>query len=136
MQEDFTLFQNILEESHPGLYWYTSKDSMNLYFKDGRSKLNDSLTENAFRNILSYVIAAIKCGHTTVRPSKKYSSYINNARAPVFPISIKMWPDTAVITSALHRRDSALRGSVITAINDRSIKSITDSLFQFVSAIL
>ena len=33
LQQDYALFQTILEEEHPGLYWYTPKDSMDYYFQ-------------------------------------------------------------------------------------------------------
>src|SRR5688500_16975585 len=69
LQRDYSLFRNILEEVHPGLYWYTPKDSMDYYFRIGEEKLKDSLTELGFRNVLSYVLEKIKCGHTTVKPS-------------------------------------------------------------------
>ena len=28
LQEDYAVFRQILEESHPSLYWYTPKDSI------------------------------------------------------------------------------------------------------------
>src|SRR5690242_1079904 len=55
VQQDYSIYQNTLEESHPGLYWYTSKDSMDYYFKWGQQQLKDSMTEPEFRRILSYV---------------------------------------------------------------------------------
>ncbi|HEX7844961.1 MAG TPA: peptidase S41, partial [Chitinophagaceae bacterium] len=67
LQKDYSLYQDILEEYHPSLYWYTSKDSMDHFFKVGREQLNDSLTEPEFRKVLNYVTAKINCGHTSVR---------------------------------------------------------------------
>src|SRR3954468_21178329 len=64
LQKDYELFRNILEESHPSLYWYTPKDSVDHYFEVGASRLKDSLPEYQFRNVLSYVVAHIRCGHT------------------------------------------------------------------------
>ncbi|RYF86950.1 MAG: peptidase S41, partial [Chitinophagaceae bacterium] len=32
LEEDYTIFRSTLEESHPSLYWYTAKDSMDYYF--------------------------------------------------------------------------------------------------------
>src|SRR5678816_2435893 len=64
LDKDYTIFQNILEQNHPGLYWYTSKDSMDYYFNWGRQKIKDSLTEPEFKSILSYVLAKMDCGHT------------------------------------------------------------------------
>src|SRR6266705_2441049 len=67
IQKDYSIYQTMLEESHPGLYWYTSKDSMDYYFSNGAAQLKDSMTESQFRKVLTYVTAKINCGHTSVR---------------------------------------------------------------------
>ncbi|MCZ2458401.1 MAG: peptidase S41 [Chitinophagales bacterium] len=135
LQKDYSIFRNILQGSHPGLYWYTPKDSMDYFFREGEERLNDSLTEPQFKNILAYVLSKIDCGHTTVRSSKKYLRYVDTARLKVFPLSIKFWPDTAVVAANMIRNDSILkRGTVIEKINGRPVSFILDSLFQFISA--
>ena len=135
VQKDYSLFQNILEEYHPGLYWYTSKDSMNHFFQWGNEQLHDSMTEPEFKKVISYVTAKMDCGHTTVRSSKRYSNYLDTVRSRSFPLSLKLWPDTAVIAANLFRRDTILkRGTVIKGINNNPIESINDSLFKFLSA--
>src|SRR5450432_3632977 len=72
LQEDYHLFRNILEDAHPSLYWYTTKDSLDYFFDCGYQHIKDSMTEPEFRTLLSYVIAKIDCGHTSVRFSKQY----------------------------------------------------------------
>ncbi len=72
VQKDYAIYQNILEEAHPGLYWYTSKDSMDYYFQYGQQQLRDSMTEPEFRKLLAYVTAKVDCGHTSVRSSKAW----------------------------------------------------------------
>ena len=135
VQKDYSLFQNILEEYHPGLYWYTSKDSMDHFFQCGNEQLHDSMTEPEFKKVISYVTAKIDCGHTTVRSSKGYSRYLDTVRTRAFPLSLKLWPDTAVVAANLFRRDTILkRGTVIKAINNKPIEFINDSLFKFLSA--
>ncbi|HEY4148794.1 MAG TPA: S41 family peptidase [Chitinophagaceae bacterium] len=132
LQQDYRLFRNILEESHPSLYWYTSKDTLDYYFDEGYRHISDSMTEPQFRTLLSYVIARIDCGHTSIRLSKKYAHYMDTLRAPQFPLGIKFWEDTAVIYSNLNRRDSVLtRGTLITAIDDMPIGTVRDSLFRY-----
>jgi hypothetical protein len=91
LQKDYSVYQQVLEEAHPGLYWYTSKDSMDYYFNWGKEQLKDSLTEADFRKVLSYVTAKINCGHTAVRSSKKYSNYLDTVRLTrLFPLSLKI----------------------------------------------
>lgn len=134
LQRDYTLFRNILEESHPGLYWYTPKDSMDYYFDWGYRQLNDSMTEPQFRSILSYVIARIKCGHTNTRYSRKFLHYLDTARLPQFPVSIKVLAnDTVVLNNSLQRSNVKLaRGTVLTSLNGAPIKQVVDSLVKHI----
>lgn len=135
LQRDYQVYQQVLEYHHPSLYWYTPQDSMNYYFDAGRKQLTDSLTEPEFRKILNYVTSRISCGHTSVRASKGWNKYLDTVKlAKMFPLSVKVWPDTMVVTANLTRRDSILvRGTVIRKINGIPTHAIVDSLFQYLS---
>ncbi|MCW3074146.1 MAG: hypothetical protein JWP69_1215 [Flaviaesturariibacter sp.] len=131
---DYALFQSILQEDHPGIYWYTPKDSMDYYFGRGKAMLQDSMSEPAFRNVLNYVLSKIRCGHTSARLSKDYGKSNDTLRNRFFPLVLKIWPDTALITQNLHRKDSLVtRGAVLTAIDGRPMQQVVDSLFQYLS---
>ncbi len=136
LEKDYSIFENVLQESHPGLYWYAPKDSMKHYFNWGKNKIKDSLTEPEFKQVLSYVLAKMDCGHTTVRSSKKYERYLDTLKnEKFFPLSLKLWDDTTVAVINLNRKDTILkRGTVIQAIDYKSIKEISDTLFKFISA--
>jgi Peptidase family S41 len=135
VQKDYSLYRDILQEHHPSLYWYTSKDSMDYYFNYGQQHLKDSMTEPEFRKVLNYVTAKINCGHTSVRSSKAWSKYIDTARlGKMFPLSLKIWKDTMVVTTNLNRKDSVLkRGTVITKINGKAEQALADTLFDYIS---
>jgi hypothetical protein len=135
LQKDYTLFRNVLEESHPSLYWFTPKDSMDYYFDQGYSRLRDSMTERELRTVLSFVVSKMKCGHTAVRYSKYYSAYLDTAKLKIFPLSIKAWEDTMVVTANLNRKDSVIRrGTIITAINNIPVPKLIDTVFNYLSA--
>ncbi len=135
VQNDYSLYQDILQEHHPALYWYTDKDSMDHYFSYGQQHLKDSMTEPEFRKVLNYVTAKINCGHTSVRSSKAWLKYSDTARlGKMFPLSLKIWNDTMVVTANLNRKDSVLRrGTVITKINGKTEPAIVDTLFDYIS---
>ncbi len=134
LEDDYNIFRASLEEAHPSLYWYTPKDSMNYYFDAGKSKLKDSLTESGFRYVLAYVLSKIRCGHTSVRASEAATNY-NGPQGSSFPLFVKAWPDTVVVTANLNRRDSNVtRGVILKSIDGRPISFIVDSMFQFLSA--
>jgi hypothetical protein len=135
VEKDYAVYRHVLEEHHPGLYWYTPKDSMEYFFEYGRKQLKDSMTETEFRKVLAYVTAKINCGHTSVRPSKTYSRYSDTVRlSKMFPLSMKVWDEAMVVNANLNRRDSLLkRGTVITKINNKTARAIVDTLFDYVS---
>jgi hypothetical protein len=132
LKKDYDIFRHTLEDWHPSLYWYTAKDSMNYYFDRGYMSLTDSMTEQQFKTLLSFVIAQIHCGHTSVHSSKAYSKYLDTARLTQFPLIIKCWEDTMVVAANLNRRDTVLRrGTIIDRINGRPVKEVIDTLFDY-----
>jgi len=135
LKADYHLFRNILEESHPSLYWYTPKDSVDYYFNWGEKQLNDSMPEYQFRATLSYVLAKIKCGHTSVRPSVAATRYSERTRSYGMPLSIKAWPDTVVVVSNMNKNDSLIHhGVVLRSIDGRPIEQIIDTMSKYLSA--
>lgn len=119
LQEDYTLLRNILEKKHPSLYWYTSKDSMDYYFDEGYKNISDSMTELQFGwKILAPLTNKIHCGHTSFSMSKGWNKFIRDKRIPSFPLYLKIWKDTMVVTANLNKKDSTIKkGMLITSIN-------------------
>ncbi|HEY4109695.1 S41 family peptidase [Puia sp.] len=133
LRKDYTVFRNLLEAWHPSLYWYTPRDSMSAYFDEGYAAIRDSMTEPQFRTVLSFVIAKVDCGHTSVRASKAYVHYLDTARLPLFPLVLKFWSDTMVVAANLNRRDMTLRrGTQVLSINGRTTQQLTDTLFNYI----
>jgi hypothetical protein len=134
LKKDFTIFRGALEESHPSLYWFTPKDSMDKVFDETYRTLKDSMTEREFRTALIRVVANIRCGHTSVSYSKKYSRYLDTADLKLFPLAFKVWKDTLAVTANLHKNDSVLtRGVTVTAINNYPAKFLIDTFFNYIT---
>ena len=136
LQQDFELYKNILEERHPSLYWYTAKSVMDKAFEQGRSRLTDSLTEYDFRKIISLVNTNIQCGHTSVRASKQYLAYIDSLKSKTtFPLFMKVWNDTVVITHNVYRNDRVLiRGTMIDSLNGKNVTELIDTFYHYINA--
>jgi hypothetical protein len=135
LQSDFALLQKILEKNHPSLYWYAPKDTVDHYFKTTYASLKDSLTELEYKNKVAWVLSKLRCGHTVVRNSTKYSKYYANKRLPLFPLAVKVWEDSAVVVNNLFPRDSLLkRGTIITSINNMDVGKVIDSMCQLIGS--
>lgn len=132
LQEDLNIFRNILEESHPGLYWFTPKEEMDRYFTQIQSELTDSLSLRAFRTRLMYLAEKIKCGHTAVGFSKAYTRYLDTAMEKAFPLSMYFWKDSAMVWNNLNRSDSLLkRGAIVLEIDQKPVTQIRDEMFEY-----
>lgn len=133
-KSDIQLLKNILKANHPSLYWYTSKEQLDKSFDSAINSLRDSVTERELRNTIASVISQIRCGHTSVRFSKAYATYLSKEKAPHFPLSVKTWDDSLVVLSSLRKNDSIFkRGTIITSINGKSRKAVLDTMFKFIN---
>ncbi|MBK7434229.1 MAG: hypothetical protein IPI66_10225 [Chitinophagaceae bacterium] len=135
LQEDYSILRNILEKKHPSPYWYTPKDSLDYYFDKYYRSIGDSMTEQQFGwKILAPLTNKIRCGHTSFGMSRAYNRWAANRRFASFPLGMKVWNDTMVVTSNLNRKDSLLkRGTMITGINGVRNKEMIQTLFGYLT---
>ncbi|MFM2327349.1 MAG: hypothetical protein RIR31_1551 [Bacteroidota bacterium] len=135
LQQDFILLKNILEKKHPALYWYSSKDSMDMYFAQYFNAIEDSMTEQQFGwKIIAPLTDKIHCGHTSFGMSKAYNKWVSHKLIPSFPLFMKVWNDTMAVTGNLNRKDSVLkRGTLITGINGLNNIALTQTMFNYMT---
>jgi C-terminal processing protease CtpA/Prc len=133
LKEDYDFLRNVLEKFHPSLYWYTPKDSMDFYFDAYRMALSDSMTEQQFGfKVIAPLTTNVRCGHTSFSFSKEYTRFFRGVPLPSFPLFMKIWCDTMIVTNNLQRNDSILRrGTQITSINGIKTTKLTNTMFRF-----
>ncbi len=135
LQQDYTLLKNILQKKHPSVYWYTGKDSMDMYFEKYYAAIEDSMTEQQFGwKVIAPLTDKLHCGHTSFGMSKAYNKWVANKQIPSFPLFLKVWNDTMAVTGNLNRKDTVLkRGTLITGINGLSNAALIQTLFGYMT---
>ncbi len=68
LREDFQIMRLALEESHGGIYRYTSKAAMDQTFARAYRKIDHPMSALEFWRLVAPVVAEIKCGHTSNWP--------------------------------------------------------------------
>lgn len=133
LKEDFDIGWTTYQKNHPSLYWYSPKDSVDRQFAKVRASLTDSLTEAEFRLRLSYAVAAIRCGHTSVLSSKRYRKYAQKAKEPSFPLQVKVWgTDSMVVLNNLTGDSLPIkRGTIVTAIDRVPAAAFINQMKQY-----
>ena len=64
LKADLAIIKKSLEEAHPGLYWYITKEKIDFKFDSLQSIIKDSMSSIAFYRMTAPVISNVKCGHT------------------------------------------------------------------------
>ncbi|MFC5283633.1 S41 family peptidase [Pedobacter alpinus] len=64
LKKDIALVKQSLEETHPGLYWYVTKPTLDFKFDSLKNAITDSLNSIQFYRMLAPLVTAVKCGHT------------------------------------------------------------------------
>ena len=133
LQQDYLLLRKILQQKHPSLYWYTPKDSMDIYFEKYYHSIRDSMTEQQFAwHVLAPLVSTIRCGHTSVSNSKDYSRWASNKRMPSFPLYMKIWNDTMLVMANMNIKDSVIKkGTLITSVNGIPNHELIQSIFSY-----
>jgi hypothetical protein len=133
-KSEIRLLHEILQANHPSLYWYTTKDSVDRSFENAISNIKDSVSEWQLKKTIAGIISTIRCGHTSVRYSKRFTQLLSLNTEPQFPLSIKTWNDTMVIIGNRFSRDTVLkRGTLITSVNGMRNRQLLDSMFSILS---
>lgn len=133
LQEDYRLLRAILEKKHPSLYWYTPKDSMNMHFEKYYMDIKDSMTEQQFGwKIIAPLVDKVHCGHTSLGMSRAYNNWAAGRRFSSFPVFMKFWNDSMVVTANLNQQDSVLkRGLLVRSINGLNNAALKETMFGY-----
>lgn len=78
MQEDFRRYRRLLEETHPGLYRYQSKEKIQAVFDGVGQSLDEPMAFYDFYQAIATMNVAIRCAHSNVIPTKKATSYLSH----------------------------------------------------------
>ncbi len=75
--EDLVYFKDMMEQTHPGLFWYTTEKQWNKMIEEAESYVRIIKEERDFDKLISALTAKIDCGHTDVLPAKSWEDYQN-----------------------------------------------------------
>ena len=126
-QEDFDQMLKIILDKHPQPHAFISNDSLQNLAKLQYAKITDSTTVAEFFWICTKVVAAIKCGHTSIWPTVT----IDIPKSCFFPMEVKYVGSKLYIIDTRENSDKLLVGEEILTINGVQVEKIQKDLFQY-----
>ena len=131
--EDLDYLKTVLEETHPGLLWYTTEAQWNRFFGDASAILKSIREERDFDKLISAIVAQIDCGHTRVLPAvttEEFDKYYGKR----LPFDVEFAEDGAIV------RDLSCAGAVVpealelVAIDEKTVREIAGELKNYLSS--
>ena len=120
--EDFTIFRESLEEAHPGLYDYISKEELNQSFNAAKKSISNDLTSEQFRKVLTQILSQIRDSHTNLYP-RKYR-IVNDI---LIPIRFGLQDSSLIVYQTLNEYQKYL-GKKIVSVNDQDVNSLVQEI--------
>ena len=87
LKADLRFLQGKLKRTHPALYRYTPKPSMDRFFDSLYHSIDHPMKESDFLSLITLLNAKIGDGHTMFLPSQAATEY-NNTRGKFLPFSV------------------------------------------------
>ncbi|MDL2356357.1 MAG: S41 family peptidase, partial [Pseudomonadota bacterium] len=125
LQADFQLARRALEETHGGIYRYSSKQDLDRVFDGAAAQLDHPMDELAFLRILAPAVAALRCGHTAVLLSPALQA--QREHALLLPLDVKLVQGRLYILRDFSS-DGKLAGREIVSVNGVAVAAIIERL--------
>lgn len=134
LKQDFQIFKTALKEAHPGLYRFTAQTYFAKQFQVIESKLNRSMTDEAFYRLLNPVVAKIGCGHTKFYFSNRPDDWYVFHNKNLFPVKLYFKGGKAFVLQSFTGDTTLKPASEVLSINGEKTSNVIAALFKNIMA--
>lgn len=134
LKQDFSILRKALEEAHPGLYRYNSREKISHDLVKLERQLNKGMTELEFFRLVNPFIAGIGDGHTKFHRDGKPDDYFAFFDDGYFPFQLYFRDGKAYVRHSYVQDATLPAGTEIKSINGRKMEDILQLLFRQVLA--
>jgi hypothetical protein len=128
LKTDFNIFRKTVEEAHPGIYWYTSKKEMDLYFDSVHASIRP-MNDIDFYKLMMKVVGQLRCVHTSVSLSPERERAAASG-LKLLPFDVIMVNNKVYISETF---DNKLpRGFEIQIINDLPVREVVQKMLEII----
>lgn len=131
---DLTYVRRALEEAHPGLYLYSSKDSLDKAFARTAAELTQPLDEPTYWQTLQRLVAQVHCGHTRVQLSPAYRAWFRRQPHSYFPFTVAVRQNRLFVATNQSTTTALRPGTEVLAIDGHPTAEILPGLRALISA--
>ncbi len=123
MQSDFRYLRRALQETHPGLYRYRTREEMSHEMDSVDALLNRDMSFYSYYRLLAALMADIRCAHSGILPRRNLMGVLAAGRG--FPYGVIYVGNHAYVTLSAAPDTIVKPGYEILSINGLAIDSVT-----------
>lgn len=133
LKEDLDFLFKTIEEVHPNMYAYTSKEEFEPLRGQLYHQINQPMNRLEFYKLVAPVIAELKSAHTFIWPLlEEFKKYVDGG-GEFFPLSIRWDGQTATIVGN-NGHNTLLIGATILTINESEASEVFSKLSNYLAA--
>lgn len=129
--DDLNQLINVLNENHPRLYEFITKDKFDALVEEKIALINDNFKVGEFTWLCRSIISEIGCGHTIV-PTIGMNYFLPDSL--LFPIKVNYIDDKLFVLNPLKNEELVSIGDEIISINRVNVKEIKEDMYKHVSS--
>ena len=126
---DLEYLKTALEQNHPNLYTYSSKEQIDQWFATQIATLPNTISEKEAFKIVTSISPVLKDGHSYIYPSAQHLERFFSS-APLFPLDVFLIQDSLVVVGNLSDEQNIPLGAVLTKINGVETKDIQSLIVE------
>jgi hypothetical protein len=137
LREDLRVARGALEESHVGLYWFTSRQELDRRFERLYEACSRPMTAREFHRLLLPVVVSLHHGHTTLSqpaPGIGYRLRSLDQTGRFLPFALRVLNNRLFIVTDLRSDAGSLAGAEILRIDGRPVRALLEVMRGCVSA--
>ena len=123
-EEDLKWLQFALEYTHPRLYKYDDKETVDKRFDNAHDAIKDGISGLDFLSLVSRLNASVNCGHLYTIPQAELREEVMDKK--VMPFYIKLAGNDFYIFNDVDDNGTIPNGSKLVSINGKPISEIYD----------
>lgn len=116
--QDLQILKKNLEVAQPGLYNYTSKQEMDLFFENIKDSIVGDMHAIDFFRLIAPLSNKIRNGHTILVPPSKWEDHVITEEK-LLPLDLYFYNDGLYVLHNLSNNPKIERGSVLKSINGK-----------------
>lgn len=122
---DVDFLKKNLEMAQPGLYNYSSKADMDIFFDEVKNNITDDMSSIDFFRLIAPLSNLVRNGHTILVPSSKWEDYVVTS-AILLPLDLYFYDEELYILHNLSDKTKIEEGSILKTINGKSAMDVFD----------